>query len=90
MSITVQCARCGLEAPGLERVGVPGKLGAEIKERICAACWAEWLAQEVRVINELKLNFMDPESPKILNQHLRQFLCLDDGSGPTLTIAPSH
>jgi Fe-S cluster biosynthesis and repair protein YggX len=26
------------------------------------------------VINELRLNFMDPDSQKVLNQHMREFL----------------
>jgi Fe-S cluster biosynthesis and repair protein YggX len=32
------------------------------------------------VINELRLDFMDPKSLDILTQHLREFLCLDGGS----------
>ncbi|MCL4839231.1 MAG: Fe(2+)-trafficking protein, partial [Thermoanaerobaculia bacterium] len=36
---------------------------------------------EVMVINELRLNFMDPEAPKVLETHLRQFLALDPPAG---------
>jgi Fe-S cluster biosynthesis and repair protein YggX len=53
---------------------MPGALGAEIQEKICADCWAEWQKMEVMVINELRLNFMDPASQITLNQHMRQFL----------------
>ncbi len=35
------------------------------------------------VINELRLNFMDPRSIDILTQHMREFLLLD-GKGPNL------
>ena len=71
----MQCVRCGRpEAPALTRRTMPGPLGAEIQEKICADCWAEWQKAEVMVINELRLNFMDPDSQKILSQHMREFL----------------
>jgi len=38
---------------------------------------------EVMVINELRLDFMNPRAPQILNQHMRQFLMLDDTDAPT-------
>ena len=72
---TVHCARCGRpEAPALSRAPLPGKAGAEIRERICADCWAEWQKMEVMVINELRLNFMDPAAQETLNRHMREFL----------------
>ncbi len=61
----------------------PGELGKELSAKICADCWAEWQHAEVMVINELKLNFMDPRSQEILVKHMREFLCLDGPpSGP--------
>lgn len=78
----MQCARCGrADAPALTRRPMPGPLGAEIQEKVCADCWAEWQKVEVMVINELRLNFMDPESQKILNQHMREFLFSGGGIG---------
>jgi Fe-S cluster biosynthesis and repair protein YggX len=72
---TVHCARCGRpEAPALPRQPLPGKAGAEIRERICADCWNEWQKMEVMVINELRLNFMDPASQETLSKHMRDFL----------------
>ncbi len=72
---TVHCARCGRpDAPALVRRPMPGPAGDEIRQRICADCWGEWLHMEVMVINELRLNFMDPGSQETLNQHMRQFL----------------
>lgn len=46
---------------------------------------------EVMVINELRLDFMDPKSQDVLVQHMRDFLCLDgtpDG-GPPSGAAPT-
>ena len=72
---TVECARCGRsEAPALPRPPLPGKLGAEIQQGVCADCWADWQKVEVMVINELRLNFMDPAAQETLNRHMREFL----------------
>ena len=53
---------------------MPGKLGAEILARVCHDCWEEWQRMEVMVINELRLNFMEPGAQETLTRHLRQFL----------------
>ncbi len=73
----VDCVRCGRRAPGATSVFYGGKLGEEIRGKVCADCWAEWQEAEVMVINELRLNFMDPKSQEVLAQQLRQFLTLD-------------
>ncbi len=75
----VDCARCGRRAPGATGVFYGGALGEEIRGRTCADCWAEWKEMEVMVINELRLNFMDPKSQEVLAEQLRKFLMLDDG-----------
>ena len=73
---TVECARCKRTESPPEKVPYPGALGNEIQSSICHLCWAEWEGMEVMVINELKLNFMDPAAMDTLVQHMREFLCL--------------
>jgi Fe-S cluster biosynthesis and repair protein YggX len=77
MSATVTCRRCGQTRDALARPPMPGANGAEIHRSVCAECWREWEAAEVMVINELRLNFMDPEAQRVLTQHMREFLALD-------------
>ncbi len=74
----VHCARCSRDAAAVRDVPYGGALGEEIRARICAECWAEWMNMEVMVINELRLNFMDPEAQEVLAQQMRGFLALDD------------
>ena len=72
---TVPCSRCKrTDAPALLRQPLPGKQGLEIRGTICADCWAEWQRVEVMVINELRLNFMDPAASETLSRHMREFL----------------
>jgi len=49
-------------------------MGREIQALVCADCWQEWLKAEVMVINELRLNFMDPGSQPALDKQMRDFL----------------
>lgn len=75
----VSCVRCGQTAEAATGVAYGGKLGEEIRSKVCQSCWDEWEQAEVMVINELRLNFMDPEAQNVLIGHLREFLCLDAG-----------
>ena len=75
------CRRCLSAGPALGEPPFPGPDGQEIFGGICAACWAEWEKREVMVINELRLNFMDPASQEILARAMREFLTLDSSPG---------
>ena len=80
-AFAIQCTRCGRMAPRQATAAYPGALGEELKAKICADCWAEWQHAEVMVINELKLNFMDPRAQDVLVQQMREFLGLDPAAG---------
>jgi len=76
-----RCCRCAKSELPLTAPPVPGDLGREIAAMVCSACWQEWQQAEVMVINELRLNFMEPKSLEILERQMRDFLVLD-GSTP--------
>ena len=77
MAEDIFCKRCNSMTPAATGVPWGGELGREITANTCTDCWKEWEAAEVMVINELRLNFMDPKSQAILTRHLRDFLALD-------------
>ena len=79
---TTTCSRCLREAPALAGPPFPGALGEEIAAKVCADCWAEWQTAEVMVINELRLNFMDPKAQQVLAGHMREFLALPSDEEP--------
>ena len=81
---TITCSRCRQDRSAVDQVPYPGELGEEIRQRVCESCWAEWQQAEVIVINELRLDFMNPRSHDILIQHLREFLGLDGPVSRTL------
>jgi Fe-S cluster biosynthesis and repair protein YggX len=84
----ITCVRCRRTAPGVSGTTYPGALGEELIRKICGSCWAEWQQAEVMVINELRLNFMDPRSQDVLVKHMREFLCLDAAPGEATPPAP--
>ncbi len=83
MSLAAPCARCGrADAPSLARAPLPGKLGQEVLQRVCLDCWGAWQKMEVMVINELRLNFMDPAAQETLTRQMREFLFPADPAAP--------
>ena len=73
----VKCARCRRVAPGLSKSPhLPESLATEVMRNVCGECWKDWEAMEVMVINEHRLNFIDPAAADILHRHLREFLAI--------------
>jgi Fe-S cluster biosynthesis and repair protein YggX len=73
------CQRCGRpgEAPPAQRVPFAPAVKDKLLASICAACWNEWEDMEVKVINEYRLNFLDPEHRAMLQRACLEFLKLD-------------
>jgi Fe-S cluster biosynthesis and repair protein YggX len=53
-----------------------GQAKAEVLNGICAACWREWEGMEVKVINEYRLNFLDPQHREAIQRACFDFLGL--------------
>jgi hypothetical protein len=69
------CLKCGktfdeiIEDPAAE------------KYPACLACWKEWTAYAVMVMNELRLDMSLPEHRKMLRKYERAFFGLEKGVG---------
>ena len=72
----VVCARCGNTRESAGKTGLPAPLGQEIEERVCADCWKEWLAAQIRVINHYGLRPALREDREKLYAFTREFLNL--------------
>lgn len=74
MPAPLRCHRCKKEAPSIEdALPLPDDLERLVREHVCAACWREWQDMEIIVINELRLNFMDPAAQGALHQRMKEF-----------------
>jgi Fe-S cluster biosynthesis and repair protein YggX len=76
--LLITCARCGKEGDPAPAGRVP--FAAAVKQKvvaaICASCWKEWEGMEVKVINEYRLNFMEPEHRAMLQRSCLEYLGL--------------
>lgn len=72
----VLCNRCGLVKKKLPRQPMSNAQGKLIYDKICNDCWREWIGMGTKVINELRLPLADPQAQKIYDQHMMEFLNL--------------
>lgn len=75
----ITCSRCGSTAPGLPRAPLPGDAGRLVLEQTCAACWEAWKTTQVKLINEYRLDVLDPAHFERLIVEMRAFLGLREG-----------
>jgi Fe-S cluster biosynthesis and repair protein YggX len=74
MSRTVFCQRLQKEGDGLDFQLYPGELGKKIFDNICKEAWSEWQKKQTMLINENKLNMMQPEARKFLEEQMQGYL----------------
>lgn len=74
MSRTVFCQRLKKEAEGLDFQLYPGELGKRIFDNISKEAWAQWQGKQTMLINEKKLNMMEPEHRKLLEDEMVKYL----------------
>ncbi|MBY0378743.1 MAG: oxidative damage protection protein [Gammaproteobacteria bacterium] len=74
MTRTVHCVKLGIEAEGLALPPFPGPLGQRIFNEISKPAWQQWLGHQTMLINEYRLNLLEPEAKKLLETEMRRFL----------------
>lgn len=74
MTHMVKCAKLGIESEGLDFPPVPGELGQKIYDSISKQAWQTWLNHQTMLINEYRLNMLDPEAAAFLRKEMQNFL----------------
>ncbi|MFC0118166.1 oxidative damage protection protein [Pseudoalteromonas xiamenensis] len=77
MARTVFCQKLQKEAPGLDFQLYPGELGERIFNNISKEAWQQWQHKQTMLINEKKLNMMNPEHRALLEEQMSGFLFED-------------
>jgi Fe-S cluster biosynthesis and repair protein YggX len=78
---TVKCVKLGRELPGLDRPPWKGDIGKRIYDNVSKEAWQMWVDHSKMLLNELRLNPLDPNSQKIMEEQMEQFF-FGDGSKP--------
>ena len=69
----VHCVKFGKEMPGLERIPWKGDLGKRVYDNVSKEAWKLWLEHSKMIMNEYRLNPIDPNSQKIMGEQMEQF-----------------
>jgi Fe-S cluster biosynthesis and repair protein YggX len=70
---TVMCVKFGRQMEGLDRAPWKGELGQRILENVSKEAWKMWIEHSKMIMNEYRLNPLDPQSQKIMEEQLEQF-----------------
>lgn len=78
MSHEVMCRKYGKKLPGLDAPPYPGPKGEELYNTVSKEAWQAWLKHQTMLINEHRLNMMDPKARKFLMEQMDKFLDNED------------
>jgi Fe-S cluster biosynthesis and repair protein YggX len=69
----VKCVKFGKEMPGLDFVPWTGDLGKRVFESVSKEAWKMWIEHSKMIMNEYRLNPMDPQAHKLMEEQMEQF-----------------
>jgi Fe-S cluster biosynthesis and repair protein YggX len=74
MARNVFCRKYQQELEGLDQPPYPGPKGQDIYNNVSKKAWQEWMAHQTMLINEKRLNLMEPGARVYLNEQMEKFL----------------
>ena len=86
----VKCVKLGREMPGLDRPPWKGELGKRIYENVSKEAWCMWVDHSKMLLNEYRLNPLDPNAQKIMEEQMEQFFFGEGAKLPEGYVAPEH
>lgn len=72
----IKCSRCGGDKEGLTDAPFNNEVGKKILEQICQDCWKLWVSQQLMIMNEHRLDPLNDEHSKFLDEEMKKFLNL--------------
>lgn len=90
MTRMVYCARLQKEVEGLDFPPYPGELGKRIYDNISKEAWDAWIRQQTMLVNEYRLNMMDPNARKLLAEQMEKFLFGEGGQDVPNYVPPKE
>ena len=70
---TVHCVKFDKDMPGLERVPWKGEIGKRVYDSVSQEAWKMWIEHSKMLMNEYRLNPLDPQSQKIMEEQMEQY-----------------
>ena len=88
MSRTVFCRKYQKELEGLPAPPYPGPRGKDIFEHVSRQAWMDWLKHQTLLINEKRLNLLDPATQTFLQGEFDKFIAGDEYEKPEGYVPP--
>jgi Fe-S cluster biosynthesis and repair protein YggX len=88
MTRTVHCVKLQREAEGLAFAPWPGELGRRIYAQVSKQAWQEWLAHQTMLINENRLNPLDPKTREFIAAEMEKYFFGGGSEKPAGYVAP--
>lgn len=73
MTREVFCVKLQKKAEGMPRQMYPGELGKKIFENVSNEAWQQWLQTQTILINEYRINPLDPKAREFLETQMNAF-----------------
>ena len=89
MTRMVKCVKLGIEAEGLAAPPYPGELGQKIFDNVSKQAWQEWMQRQTMLINEYRLNVVDPKAREFLEQEMEKFFFGEGSALPGGYVPPT-
>lgn len=83
MSNIVFCCKLNEEAIGLSKAPFPGELGEKILQNVSQKAWTMWLGHQTMLINEYRLNLMEPKSREFLREEMNKYFFGEGSQKPS-------
>lgn len=78
---TLTCSRCKQEKEAVKDTAFfMGEVKQKLQSHACEDCWQEWIKMQIMLINEYRLNLMDPKTDDFLNKQVLAFFNLDENA----------
>jgi Fe-S cluster biosynthesis and repair protein YggX len=85
----VKCVKLGREAEGLDYPTYPGAIGKRIWENVSKEAWKLWLSHQTMLMNENRLNPLDPKARKFLEAEMEKYFFGEGSQLPAGYVPPS-
>jgi Fe-S cluster biosynthesis and repair protein YggX len=86
----VKCVKFGREMPGLDRIPWKGEIGKKVYDNVSKEAWKLWVEHSKMVMNEFRLNPLDPKSQQIMEEQLNNYFFGEGAKLPDSYVPPKH
>ncbi|GHC34271.1 putative Fe(2+)-trafficking protein [Kushneria pakistanensis] len=90
MTRMVFCRKYQKDMEGLQMPPLPGAKGQDIYDHVSRQAWEEWQALQTRLINEKRLNMLDPQTRDYLMMQMTRFFNNEETDSAEGYVPPSQ